>query len=168
MKIESEEPEEIQLNMTAMIDIVFQLLIFFIMTFKVVAQEGDFNIKMPLASQPSDEVPLDEPPELIRIALRSGEEGKINTINVDDDTESQTFGPSENMFLELTDYIEEKLAADGDPESSEDTEVEFDIDYDLKYSYTVKAIGAVSGKPINGQIKKLIQKIKFKNNSNGG
>ena len=37
MKLDTEEPEEIQLNMTAMIDIVFQLLIFFIMTFKVVA-----------------------------------------------------------------------------------------------------------------------------------
>ena len=42
--------EKIELQMTPMIDIVFQLLIFFIMTFKIVAQEGDFNIKMPLAS----------------------------------------------------------------------------------------------------------------------
>ena len=154
--------------MTAMIDIVFQLLIFFIMTFKVVAQEGDFNIKMPLASQPSDEIPLEEPPELIRIALRSGEAGKITTINVDDDTETQTFGPSETMFKELTDYIERKLAADGDPESDSDTEVEFDIDFNLRYSYTVNAIEAVSGKTVNGQVKKLIDKIKFKNNANDG
>lgn len=168
MKIETEEPEEIQLNMTAMIDIVFQLLIFFIMTFKVVAQEGDFNIKMPLASQPTDQVDFEEPPELIRIALRSGAEGKINTINVDDEIEAQTFGPSETMFIELTDYIEQKLAADGDPESAEDTEVEFDIDYDLKYSYTVQAIEAVSGKVVNGKVKKLIEKIKFKSNANKG
>lgn len=168
MRIETEEPEEIQLNMTAMIDIVFQLLIFFIMTFKVVAQEGDFNIRMPLASQPSDEIPLDEPPELIRISLRSGDGGKITTINVDDDIETQTFGPSETMFVELTDYIEQKLAADGDPESAEETEVEFDIDFNLRYSYTVNAIEAVSGKTVNGQVKKLIDKIKFKNNGNNG
>ena len=168
MKIETEEPDDIEVNMTAMIDIVFQLLIFFIMTFNVAPQEGDFNIKMPLASAPSDEVILDEPPELIRIALRAGEEGKINTINVDDEIESQTFGPSETMFIELTDYIEQKLAADGDPEAGEETEVEFDIDYQLKYSYTVDAIAAVSGKVIDGKVKKLIEKIKFKNNSGGG
>ena len=42
--------EKIELQMTPMIDIVFQLLVFFIMTFKIVAQEGDFNVKMPLAS----------------------------------------------------------------------------------------------------------------------
>ncbi len=168
MRIETDEPEEIQLNMTAMIDIVFQLLIFFIMTFKVVAQEGDFNIKMPLASQSTEQLEFEEPPELIRIMLRSGGQGKINTINVDDDIQAQTFGPSETMFAELTDYIERKLAADGDPESTEDTEVEFDIDFDLKYSYTVKAIDAVSGKVVNGKTKKLIGKVKFKNSANDG
>ena len=42
--------DRIQLQMTPMIDIVFLLLIFFVMTFKIVAQEGDFNIKMPLAA----------------------------------------------------------------------------------------------------------------------
>ncbi|MFP6675633.1 MAG: biopolymer transporter ExbD, partial [Pirellulaceae bacterium] len=43
--------DKIELQMTPMIDIVFQLLVFFIMTFKIVAQEGDFNIRMPLASE---------------------------------------------------------------------------------------------------------------------
>lgn len=45
--------------MTPMIDIVFQLLVFFIMTFKIVSQEGDFHIKMPvanLAPRPSDDL----------------------------------------------------------------------------------------------------------------
>ena len=50
MRLATTEPDEIKLNMTAMIDIVFQLLVFFIMTFKVVAMEGDFNIRMPLAT----------------------------------------------------------------------------------------------------------------------
>ena len=162
MKLDTEEPEEIQLNMTAMIDIVFQLLIFFIMTFKVVAQEGDFNIKMPLASGPSTEVDT-EPPELIRIHLRSGAEGVINSIQVDDDIETLTFGPDPNLYSDLTDFIEQKLAGAGDPESAKDTEVEFDIDYQLKYGYTVRAIDAVSGKESNGTVKKLIEKIKFKN-----
>ena len=45
--------DKIQLQMTPMIDIVFQLLVFFIMTFKIILHEGDFNILMPLA--PSSE-----------------------------------------------------------------------------------------------------------------
>ncbi len=53
MKIRNtHRPEKIELQMTPMIDIVFQLLIFFIMTFKIVEVEGDFNIKMP-ASAPT-------------------------------------------------------------------------------------------------------------------
>ena len=132
MKLDTEEPEEIQLNMTAMIDIVFQLLIFFIMTFKVVAQEADFNIKMPMASGPATDI-LEEPPELIRVSLRSGPEGVINSIQVDDEVEILTFGPDPNLYFDLTDYIEQKLAGEGDPESASETEVEFDIDYGLKY-----------------------------------
>jgi biopolymer transport protein ExbD len=42
MKIKSRVPNKVELNMTPMIDIVFQLLIFFIMSFKIAAQEGDF------------------------------------------------------------------------------------------------------------------------------
>ena len=42
--------EKIELQMTPMIDIVFQLLIFFIFSLRISAQEGDFNISMPLAA----------------------------------------------------------------------------------------------------------------------
>ena len=44
------ENEEIKLSMTPMIDIVFQLLVFFIMTYKVTTMEGDYNIRMPSAA----------------------------------------------------------------------------------------------------------------------
>ena len=63
MKIESKsDAEEIKLNMTAMIDIVFQLLVFFIMTFKIVALEGDFSVKMPQTSDTPIDRLLDELP----------------------------------------------------------------------------------------------------------
>ncbi len=161
MRLATSDPEEIRLNMTAMIDIVFQLLVFFIMTFKVVAMEGDFNIRMPLAT--SDATSIDETlPDLILVRLRAGENGKINSIAVDDESLID-----ENMFLDLTDYIEKRLAAgEGDPESTGETEVEFDIDYGLKYQYTVKAIESVSGRiRPDGTVKKLIEKIKFKDSS---
>ena len=69
----------IQLQMTPMIDIVFQLLVFFIMTFKIVAQEGDFNIKMPLAAPavgPVSDIAM--PP--IQVRLLSDAEGRRSNL----------------------------------------------------------------------------------------
>ncbi len=165
MKLLTKERDksELKLNMTAMIDIVFQLLVFFIMTFKVVAMEGDFNIKMPLAS---DEESIDKPiAEIIRITLAAGADGMIASIDADNGFEGELFN-DENMYIDLTAFVEKSIAGEGDPSSTDETEVEFDIDYNLKYTYTVKAIEAVSGKVLaDGTIKKLIEKIKFKDNS---
>jgi biopolymer transport protein ExbD len=164
MQMSISDPEEIKINMTAMIDIVFQLLVFFIMTFKVVAMEGDFNIKMPLASESADSLD-EELPDLITVRLDAGENGNISSITVDD---SEILREA-TMFSDLTSIVEERLAAEGDPEQTAETEVEFDIDYNLKYSFTVKAIAAVSGKvlPDGEGIKTLIKKVKFKDVGNG-
>ena len=43
---------KVEQQMTAMIDVVFQLLTFFVMSFQVAVSEGDFSIKMPLAMKP--------------------------------------------------------------------------------------------------------------------
>ena len=162
MRLSSEPPEEVKLNMTAMIDIVFQLLVFFIMTFKVVALEGDFNVKMPLASQNADES-MEVFPTVIYVTLTAGTNGNINNIVVDDEA---TYSDRATMYKQLTSYVEGKIAAEGDPEKAKETEVEFDISPELKYRYTVEGIGAVSGR-VNkdGTVKKLIQKIKFKDSN---
>ena len=155
---EISKPDEIKLNMTAMIDIVFQLLVFFILTFKVVAMEGDFNIKMPLASESADTLD-EELPDLITVRLLAGENGNIASIIVDDN-ENLT---EATMYQDLTRIVEQRLAGEGDPESESETEVEFEIAYNLKYSYTVKAIEAVSGRiQQDGTVKKLVQKVTFK------
>jgi biopolymer transport protein ExbD len=169
--------------MTAMIDIVFQLLVFFVMTFKVVAMEGDFNIKMPLAATDGQSVD-DILPDLIQISLAGDEAGNLATITVDDGSGAQAiegpfFGtvqkdgkaevvPNDKAFASLTSYIERELAGESDPDAPVETEVEFDIAYGVKYLYTVKAIEAVSGrKQADGSVKKLIEKIKFRDRSGG-
>jgi hypothetical protein len=125
--------------------------------------EGDFNIKMPLASESADSLD-EELPDLITVRLEAGENGNISSIIVDD---SETLREA-TMFPDLTNIVEERLAADGDPELASETEVEFDIAYNLKYSYTVKAIEAVSGKVLpDGAVKTLIKKVKFKDVGNG-
>ena len=40
--------DEEEMDITPMIDIVFLLLIFFMLTLKILAPEGDFNINMPI------------------------------------------------------------------------------------------------------------------------
>jgi biopolymer transport protein ExbD len=159
----NEGNEDIKLNMTAMIDIVFQLLVFFIMTFKVVAMEGDFDIKMPLASQKTIE-DIEKVTTLITVKLSAGADGEITGISADNGSEGESF--TTDIFNELTSFVEKTITGEGDPSSAEDVEVEFDIDYGLKYKYTVRAIEAVSGKvQADGSIKTLVEKFKLRDNS---
>ena len=167
MKYELKENEDIKLNMTSMIDIVFQLLVFFILTFKVVVQEGDYNVRMPLNAI-SDEENFEDSPDLIRVLLRAGDSGGISTIEVDDEVEVKTIvgDTVESLFSQLNDYVDAKVSAGSDPESGSDTQVEFDIDFNLRYADTVSAIEAVSGKVLaDGAVKKLVENIKLKDNT---
>lgn len=166
MKYEPTENEEVKLNMTSMIDIVFQLLVFFILTFKPLVQEGDYNVRMPLATTESSEI--ENPPDVIRVLLRAGDSGAIATIEVDDEVEVKTLTGEkvEDLYAQLNEFIDQKVSAGDDPEDGVETEVEFDIDSNLKYGYTVRAIEAVSGKQLDGgKVKKLIEKIKLKDNT---
>lgn len=152
--------EDMRLNMTAMIDIVFQLLVFFVVTYKATAMETDFNIKMPLESQGS---PTEIMPELIQVTMRAGATRDIAGIEVDNGILREEYaGP--NMFSQLTGFVERTLAGNGDPTTAKEVEVEFIIDAPLRYRYTVRGIESVSGKiQPDGTIKKLIEKIKFRN-----
>ena len=55
MKIRSRsgDGEKIETQMAPMIDVVFQLLIFFMLTLKIIEPEGDFSISMPLGQAAS-------------------------------------------------------------------------------------------------------------------
>jgi|GEM_PF-818134 len=150
-------------DMTPMIDVVFQLLAFFVMTFKITALEADFNVKMPLSSNQAS--PIDEVlPTVIQVNLRSGTERNISGIDVDTGMDSRTF-TGESMFRDLTAFVETTLAAEGDPSSSGGVEVEFSIDPALRYVWTVQAMEAVSGKkmPDGKNVQRLVEKIKFRN-----
>ena len=142
--------EEIGLDMTSMIDIVFQLLIFFVMQFKVIELEGDFNIRMPAAG-PSSGAPDEDIQEPYRITLKSNADGELSGIKLDSN-------PMESL-AELHQAVIARATGGG---ASGDAEAEFDCDYDLKYANVVGAITAVSGKVgEDGQVIKLIEKIKF-------
>src|SRR5438094_7190371 len=76
-------PDKIPIDMTPMIDIVFQLLTFFCMTLKVAAMEGDFSIKMPLAAPRAG---LPDPNQLppIKLRLRADAAGNLVELSLND------------------------------------------------------------------------------------
>ena len=150
--------EKIALQMTPMIDIVFQLLIFFIMSFKIVAQEGDFNIKMPMMTRQAGE-PDQTPPIVIHIRLDADTKGRLLStggINVNDGDYIC------DSVEELHIYIIGLIGGDV-PSSRADVEVELSCAYDLRYEHVIQVITAVSGyiDHSTGQVEKLVEKINF-------
>ena len=153
MKIRNrEEAQSTQLNMTSMIDIVFLLLIFFVMTFKIVELEGDFSVRMPLAG--NDSVAMDSTELPLKLRMRADELGRLTTISLNEIELGQDFDQLRGNVIGLIGTTTPVEGDDG-PES------EIDTDYNLRYEYVIRAITAVSGYKDGNEVVKLIEKIKF-------
>ncbi|MAT68209.1 MAG: biopolymer transporter ExbD [Planctomycetaceae bacterium] len=155
MKIRhADRREQIVLQMTPMIDIVFQLLVFFVFTFKIVLPEGDFNIRMPAATGDSAD-PSETP--VIRVRLRAGENRDLAAVEVGD---APLTGA--NPFGQLQARVRGMVDDSAGPGTSEQ-EVEIDADYELRYRYVIDAITAITGyiDPATGEQVKLIDKVRF-------
>lgn len=144
--------DKVEQQMTPMIDIVFQLLTFFLLSFKIVSPEGDFNIKMPVASQATPDIDDSLP---IKVTLKADDSGELAGITMND----RNLGTD---FQQLRLQVISIVGGDSGPGSAaENTECELDCDYNLRYDNVMKAIDAVSGYREGGHIVKLIQKIRF-------
>jgi biopolymer transport protein ExbD len=146
--------EETELQMTPMIDIVFQLLIFFIMTFKIVVPEGDFNIRMPIAA-PSEGDPDPDllPPITVRL-LATGT-GHLSSIRMNEKDLGRNF---KALNMEMRQIVGDSTG----PNIGDAAEVEIDADYALRFEYVMDTITAVSGYVgSEGNIIKVVEKIKF-------
>jgi biopolymer transport protein ExbD len=147
--------DKIELQMTPMIDIVFQLNIFFLFTFKIVLPEGDFNIRMPSAAgaqsiEMSETLPM-------TLVMRAGPNGELADMRL----AGRSFGNERDAFARLHAQIRGMVDDAGGPGTASDLEIELDCDYDLNYEHVVRAITAITGYIENGQPHKLIERIKF-------
>jgi len=161
------EAQEIKLDMTAMIDVVFQLLIFFVMTFKTPIYEGDFSIKMPSLSQQPETMEPEILDETMTVTLTADDNRNLASINVlfqaDDFTYNVDPNNPDGVFQALNDYVIALVGNRADPTEA-DIEVQLDAAYDLQYQYTIKTIEALSGhRNADGQVVQLIEKINFTN-----
>lgn len=148
----SRQEDKTQLSMTSMIDIVFLLLVFFVMTFKISAQEGDFNVKMPLQG---DGAPADTTQLPLKLRLKSDGNGRIQEIVLN---ESLSFGTD---WQKLRNYVLQMVGDQAGPTEGEGPEVEIDLDYDLHYVHVIESVTAVTGYRDGDEVVKLIDRIKF-------
>jgi biopolymer transport protein ExbD len=146
------QQDKLELSMTSMIDIVFLLLVFFVMTFKISAQEGDFNVRMPLKG---DGAQADTTQLPLKLRLRSNGEGNLQEIVLN---ESMSFGRD---WERLRGYVVELVGDRSGPTDDEGPEVEIDLDYDLHYVHVIEAITAVTGYRSGNDVVRLIDRIKF-------
>jgi biopolymer transport protein ExbD len=145
----SSGPDKVEQQMTPMIDIVFQLLTFFVMSFKIATQEGDFNVKMPLGGAPPDPNQVRRDPQSILVQLTALPDGQLREIRLNQRSLGTSFPALRQQIADLHAPLEE-------------VEVEFDCDYHLHYNNVINAISAVSGQ-ITGEGKTIryVDKIKF-------
>ena len=182
---------KIPIDMTAMIDVVFQLLTFFMLTLKSVVVEGDFNIRMPLGA--SAGAAEDDPIPPLILKMTATPEGRLAAVQMGGKTivgpallgelgsadalleQAMAAGPGNQGAMKQARRAKEltaqKLTAalqaqivdtfGNDLSRAELTELELDCDPGLKYDHVVSAITAASGILKGDEVVPLIQKIKF-------
>lgn len=147
--------EKVEMNMTPMIDVCFQLLIFFMLSLRLFSPEGDFSVTMPLAA-PREGLPPEAQTPPIKVRLTADTNGKLTGI--------QMGQRKLTSFKELHDQIREVSRLDRGPgATSASAEVELDCDYNLKFEYVVSALSSVAGYVANDKqtIVRMIEKIRF-------
>ncbi len=186
-KRESKLAGKVPVDMTAMIDVVFQLLTFFMLTLKSVVVEGDFNIRMPLGASaaPADDVPI--PPLVLKMTATpegrlagvqmggksiagqdllgelGGADAMLEAAGGDKTGLAQARKAKQQAAERLTATIQAQIVESfgNDLSRAELTELELDCDPGLKYDHVVSAITAASGIVQGTEVVPLIQKIKF-------
>lgn len=157
MRIRSSSgPSKVEIPMAPMIDIVFQLLIFFMLNLRIVSPEGNFNINMPLGQAGA----LSEPDGLpdIKVGLHSDLNGNLTALTLG----QKNLGNDEAAFDRLGEEILGIIGRPGAP-MAKDVEVEIDADYETHYRYIIKAMSRCTGKlnPQTKQLERYVEKIKF-------
>ena len=188
-KRESKLVSKIDINMTPMIDVVFQLLTFFMLTLKTVVVEGDFNIRMPLGASAGAAEDNPIPPLIVKMTANNegylpgvqlggksivGQEllDQLATADATFDAalaqkDRSQLGRARQAKQQVAEQLTQTLQAQivdafgNDLSQAELTEMELDCDPGLKYDHVVSAITAASGIVQGDEVIPLIQKIKF-------
>jgi|GEM_PF-90341 len=163
------QDDEIEVQMAPMIDVVFQLLIFFMLSLKIISPEGDFSINMPLGPAKATDNTEIQPVKLI-LSMKADSNGVLREMRLGNTpfpipaAENPTQA-EDAVFRSLNGFIGNFMAKQ-EQGQSKDIELEIRADYNLFSKYTLKAVDACSGKLMkteSGDIKPkyYIKNIKF-------
>ena len=149
----SSASSKVEIPMAPMIDIVFQLLIFFMLNLKIVAPEGDFKINLPRSGGPSEIHDIS-----LKVGLRSDPQGHLTQVTL----AGRDLGSDDAAFERLNQEI---LRIIGQPGSliGRELEVELDADYETQHQYVVKAISRCTGRfdPQTNSVTRYVERVKF-------
>jgi hypothetical protein len=118
---------------------------------------------MPLgAARPGSITENTVPP--MKVRMTADDNGKLSSLKLNE----YNFSNDKEGFDSLRTKISTLLSDAGGPSVRETAEVELDCDFNLKYEYVIQAITSVSGYKENGQLVKLVEKVKFSPPRTGG
>jgi biopolymer transport protein ExbD len=136
-----------ELRMAAMIDIVFLLLVFFVMTFRIVPQEGDFNVDAGKTSSRGSEMDQQIP---LQLRLSADSEGRLSELSLN------------GRVLSSRTELQPLLLSLADDGSLQSQSLLLACDYDLAYDEVIKTLDVVTGKRnAVGVVRPLIEKVEF-------
>jgi biopolymer transport protein ExbD len=133
--------------MSAMIDIVFLLLIFFVMTFRIVAQEGEFSFEptphVGQSTSNSTALPL-------HVRLSAADDGALAVVELNGRSLSGLAGLQTTLM---------ELSADG---GLGGTKMSLQCDSTLKYEHIIATLDVVTGyRDQAGAFQPLVSKVGF-------
>ena len=165
--------EKVDVPMTAMIDVVFMLLIYFIMTFKdPIKPEGNFDIYMPQTTQSSE--PPDPSLLMATVKMRSDSAGALTYLGYGEQKlwsgRATTIAEVERekgytrLFDKVVSEVHPPTIGTG---TGDDVEIILDCDAPLAYQFVIEAMTRVCGRwqpDENGKlvVQRLAKKVQFK------
>lgn len=155
-------PEEVELNLAAMLDMAFQILCFFILTFKPPPAEGQIQLRMPPA-QPLQTVPTKE--QAGSDANKNNPVQGLNTLPIiltatDDGSIRQIYVNKQEVVVDpklaMLDAELKKLL--NDPATPYD-QVVIQVSPNLKYEELMRVLGVCTHQTIAGDPKNHLTKL---------
>ena len=146
-----QRPLASNLQMSAMIDVVFLLLVFFVMTFRITAIEGDVMLQPPVETSESESLaPADRLP--LQVRLFADDRGELARLQLNDRELADV--------AELHQFIQE-VCRDNN-RAADDWDVVLVCDSHLRYQHLVAASDAVAGfRNAAGEITPLMRRVRF-------
>ncbi len=147
----TDAPAEVELNMAAMLDMAFQLLAFFILTFQPSPIESQISLRMPdkattvESGQSSDNAPSQSQGLTLTVSVHASDTGEIAGIEVGPQTVGAGAGPEESINA-LRATLKEALTA------AEFEGISLQVSDDLNYERMMQVLDVCSHQTLpNGE-----------------